>query len=232
MKESYTMLALTFTTILVLVSTVISLLLKEKPEWLKKILFALMVVPIVITTIFLTGSTVYLNLISTSSGPIHWHADFEVWVCGRQVDLVNPHGFSNRVGTSVFHEHADNRVHVEGVVQDLEHVSLGEFFNVVGGHLTKTSLSMPTMTGMFEIENGKYCASGEGQLQVFVYKSEGDKYYQQKLADPNMYVLSPESSVPPGDCIILEFDKLKDKTEKLCQQYKLKEQLGEINYGN
>jgi len=43
---------------------------------LKKILFAAIVIPVVAATIFLAGSTIYLNSVSSSGGPVHWHADF------------------------------------------------------------------------------------------------------------------------------------------------------------
>src|SRR3989338_8430806 len=47
-------------------------------EKTKKLLFLLIAVPIIIATIYLSASTVYLNLVSATQGPIHWHADYEV----------------------------------------------------------------------------------------------------------------------------------------------------------
>ena len=72
-------------------------------------------------------------------------------------------------------------------------------------------------------------------VQVFVYEvgknpdgsiemriDEGRKktvYYQRKLKNPTNFVINDESLVPNGNCIIIEFDVTKDKTDKLCEQY-------------
>jgi hypothetical protein len=44
-------------------------------------------------------------------------------------------------------------------------------------------------------------------------------YTQSKLEDPERYIMRDESVVPPGDCIIVEFDVSKSSTDRLCQQY-------------
>jgi hypothetical protein len=98
----------------------------------KKIFFSIMVIPIVFSSLFLAGHTVYENLTSITKGPVHWHADYEVWACGEKLDLVDPEGMSNRIGTSVFHEHGDNRMHVEGVIRNLQDANLENYFKTVG----------------------------------------------------------------------------------------------------
>lgn len=74
-----------------------------------------------------------------------------------------------------------------------------------------------------ELKNGQRCGSGEaGELQVFVYKfnKTNDTYAQEKLAKPSSYIMSEDSSLgPPSDCVIVEFDVPKDRTDKLCEQY-------------
>lgn len=108
-------------------------------------LFVLIVAVVLGTTGIISGSTVYLNLKSATGGPVHWHADFEVWACGNELELRDPQGFlSNKIGTPTLHEHNDKRVHLEGVPISLPHdASLGKFMTAVGGEISKNSLVLP-----------------------------------------------------------------------------------------
>jgi hypothetical protein len=220
--------------------TVLSLLIKEKSEFLSSLLFWSMVVVIVANTLFLAGSTVYLNSKSLTGGPVHWHADFEIWDCGQKIDFIpNPKGFSNKIGTPTLHEHNDNRIHVEGVVTSYAEVTLGHFFEVAGWELTNTSINkLVAEDGVYSRRNGETCNTRPdimgipGELQVFVYKTSNDTFSQQKLTQPAEYILSPYSQVPAGDCIIIEFDSPKEKTDKLCNFYKVAIQKGEVQEQN
>ena len=183
----------------------------------KTTLYVLIVIVTLSTTAYIAGGTVLHNIESVTDGPVHWHADLEIWGCGEKLDMMDPEGLENRVGTSVFHEHGDDRIHVEGTPKTLEEVSLHEFFEVIGGELEENILAVPTNDEREQFINGAACDSGEiGFLQVFVYKTDGDKYYQEKLTNFEDYVLSPYSNVPPGDCIIIEFGEEKEKTDHLC----------------
>lgn len=209
--------------------TLVSILIKQKKEVLKYLLFGLIVVTVLSNSVYLIGSTVYLNKQSTTGGPVHWHADFEIWNCGQLVELKNPHGLSNKIGSETVHEHNDQRIHIEGVILERHHASLYHFFEVIGGKMTDDSLTIPTEDGLVTLQNGQNCPEGESKLQVFVYKTEGDAYYQEKLSHPADYVISPHSQVPPGDCIIIELDRPKNKTEKICTFYKQALEKGKIH---
>lgn len=222
---------------LVLIITIFSILFKEKSEWLKYLLFGGFIVIILANTIYLSASTIYLNQKSTTGGPVHWHADFEIWNCGQKVEVKDPQGLSNKVGTEVVHEHNDDRIHIEGVILEKHQASLGHFFESIGGQLHKDHMAIPTENGILELENGQICNGENGILQVFVYKTslpsddgktEGNSFSQQKLHDLQNYIISPYSQVPPGDCIIIELDKEKDRTDRICSFYKLAIQKGEI----
>ncbi len=201
----------------------------------KQLFFLAIALPVIFATIFAAGTTIYLNQISTTKGPVHWHADFEIWNCGEKVELVDPKGLSNRVGTPVFHEHNDNRIHVEGVVLHPEDAALKMFFNFVGGSLITEELRIPTNEGLVTRRKGELCNGKPAKLQVFVYKvlnpqDEGNwEYKQEKVENFPDYVLSPYSQVPSGDCIIIEFDKEKERTDKICTTYKVAEQRGELH---
>jgi len=203
---------------------------KSAGNTLKKILFASIAIPVVLASLYLAGGTVYLNLNSTTGGPVHWHADFEIWACGQKIDLVNPTGLSNRVGTPTFHEHGDNRIHVEGVVKNLEDVSLGNFFKSIGGQISQDHFEIPTNEKRRHFDNGDKCGEDQtGVVQVFVYQTTGDEFTQKKLDDFATYIISPHANIPPGDCLIVEFDALKEKTDKLCNFYKLAQDQGKIH---
>ena len=208
------------------------------------------------STLALIGGTVYLNVSSESGGPVHWHADFEVWACGNELELRDPVGFSNKIGTWTLHEHDDHRIHLEGVAVE-KHIdaSLGKFMYVIGGAITEEAMVIPLNPDtafLFEDEvdgdgssdmypqlvdqyvledpsfgtyakffDGQTCGDQEAEVQVFVYNynEDDDTYEQTKLSNPQDYVIYENPNVPPGDCIIMEFDVPKEKTDKLCQQY-------------
>ena len=154
-----------------------------------------------------------------------------IWNCGQEVNLKDPTGgLTNRIGTTLLHEHNDKRIHVEGVVQHAEDASLGAFFNVIGGELTENSVIIPTNAGQLPLTNGSVCPDGaEGNVQVFVYQTDADGFYsQKKIIDPQNYQISPFTTVPAGDCVIIEFGPEKDKTDHLCRSYEVAKETGQL----
>lgn len=207
----------------------VSMLKKEHREGEKLALFWSIAAIAIFTTFYLVGGTIAKNRISLTGGPVHWHADFEIYACGEKVELKSPEGLSNRIGSSDFHEHGDNRIHVEGVVKSYADVTLQKFFETVGGRMEKNYLKIPTDRGEIIFQDGMACASGEtGIWQTFVYRTKNQTAWQEKLSDPQNYVLSPESQVPPGDCIVMEFGAPKDKIDRLCEFYEIAHKKGEL----
>lgn len=189
----------------------------ERSSW---ILFLGITLPIAVATFFLIGSTVYLNVTSVTKGPVHWHADLLIIDCGNEVDLRNPRGLSNRIGTPLLHEHGDDRIHVEGVVMEYKDVSLPAFFRSIGGNLTNDHLVVPTNNGPVVRSNGERCPDGKsGQVQVFIYRTVVGVVSQIKLQDVTSFTIAPQSAVPPGDCVIVEFGPEKERTDIRCQRY-------------
>ena len=223
--------------LILLILVLISLAIKNLSSTLKKILFFSIIFVVFFVTIFLAGSTIYLNNASVSKGPVHYHADFEIWNCGKEVDLKDPKGFSNKIGTPTLHEHNDKRIHLEGVVVDKSSATLGRFFEVIGGNINSASLSLPTNNGQLTLTSGDFCSNGKrGVMQVFVYKVQNGSYYQKKIENPQDYVFTFQTNVPPADCIIIELDSFKQKTDRLCRSYKVAIEThklkGETQYGN
>lgn len=212
-------------TIVLILTATISFFYKKKKH--KRLLFTLYLLITASVTSYLIFSTIYLTAVSETKGPVHWHTDFEIYVCDEPVYLIDPTGLTNRIGTPVLHEHGDNRIHIEGVVVDKKYVTLSSFFEVIGGNLTKDQLSLPSDKGQITIKDGELCKGEPGEIQVFKYsvtnpetfRDEGLKYKQEKLEDITNYKPAPYTNVPPGDCIIIEFGEPKNHTEHLCETY-------------
>lgn len=226
--------------VLFAVILLITVLVRRKTQRVKRLLFGSLLAVILVGTFSIVGTTVAVNMMSWSKGPVHWHADFQVWACGQKLNLVDPVGFSNRVGSPLFHEHNDERMHVEGVIGQPDEVTLARFFRNIGGdlHVTslatgdvETELTIPTNDRVATYKDGDLCPDGRtGEWQAFLYTvdKETSTFSQRLLPSFNDYMMSHESQVPPGDCIILEFGTPKDKTYNLCQSYEVNVRTGKV----
>lgn len=77
----------------------------------------------------------------------------------------------------------------------------------------------------FTADNTCRSESAEPQVFVYTFNKDTDTYYQRKLDDPASFVIRDESALgPPADCIIVEFDRPKDRTDKLCEQHGIRDQ--------
>lgn len=216
-------------TALLILLTAVSLKIKHKSAAVKKLLFLAIVSTTVTCTLFLAASTIYLNSVSSSKGPVHHHADFEIWECGKEHEIEEPKGLSNKVGTEAVHIHNDKRIHIEGVIVKPENAALGNFFESIGGKLTRDSISFPGHEDLETFQTGDSCPNVEtAQVQVFVYKVKGNYYTQSKIKNPQNYIISAENNVPPGDCVIIELDQEKPRTDKLCRSFEVAIQTGKL----
>jgi hypothetical protein len=214
-------------------------------------LFTLIVLVTVATTLVLGGTTVALNLNSSTGGPVHWGSDYQIWACGNQLDLRNPQGLmGNRIGSSTLYEQNDGRIHYDGTpTNPPDDASLGKFMQVVGGEISDSSLVVPLndQTGFTgqpaapeqvqpyistdrngasaRFVGGQSCGTEKGQVQAFAYHFNPDTktYYQTKLDHPANYELSHTNSSPPGDCVIVEFAPVKASTDHLCYGYGIRD---------
>ncbi len=273
--------------IVLIVLIIIASQTKDRFPITKLPLFIAMATTVVGSTIFLIGSTVYLNVVSDSGGPVHWHADIEYWACGSEVELRDPFQFlSNKIGSPVLHEHDDKRIHLEGVVVDLdEDATIGNFMSTIGGSLEQNRIVIPIHderieeddvdgdevdasnlsqlndyvgaaedgSRILDLQNGQLCGTQPAELQVFVYQfNEDDDTYQQYKLEPGVtlpqqdvagdynpttlasaadYIYSDNPNVPPGDCVIFEFDTPREFTNRLCNQYGLKDSVRCTEFG-
>ena len=172
---------------------IIILLHKAMNDAVKRAVYIALVAVVFIVTAYLVVTTLHLNIISLTKGPVHWHADFEIWVCDKEIKLVEPKGLSNKQGTDLMHAHNDNRIHVEGVILDKKQASLGAFFYAVGGSLTNDGLKVSTDNGLFSFHDGDFCNGKPAKFYVFVNGN--------LIENPSPYEIAPYEKVPPGDGI-------------------------------
>ena len=84
------------------------------------------------------------------------------------------------------------------------------------------------------VKNGDSCpnnVSSEVQMFVLRYNKNDKTYAQTKIEYPENYTIRDESIVPPGDCIIVEFGKKKDRTDRLCEQYGVRDSKRCVEFG-
>lgn len=194
--------------ILVMTLSIISIFFQDKmSDTMKKAVFAIVTITVGLTTLYAAGTTVYLNVISESGGPVHWHADFEIWVCKEKITNLKTAEFpSNKVGTAVLHHHDDYRMHVEGLVIKKEDVSLAAFFKAINGSFTGETLTLELEGNKFiGISNGHECPERKpGKWRLYVKNPQTGEF--EEHTELEHYVLKPFFNVPPGDYLILTFD--------------------------
>jgi hypothetical protein len=87
---------------------------------------------------------------------------------------------------------------------------------------------------VLDLRNGSAaCGDQDAEVQAFVYQFDDktDTYRQKKLDNPASYVILDKGIVPPGDCIIVEFDKPKSTTDRLCQQFGVRDSERCVEFG-
>ena len=178
---------------------------KAMSENIKKLIYIVIAVLVVSVTLYLIVVTLHLNMTSISKGPVHWHADFEIWACDKELKIAKPQKFlSNKQGVDLLHSHQDNRIHVEGVLLDEKQASLGAFFHAIGGYINYDGFRLPTDEGVVLYHDGDFCNGQPGKLHVLVNGN--------RIDDPAGHAIAPYEKVPPGDGIKIIF------TEKPMEQ--------------
>ncbi len=86
---------------------------------------------------------------------------------------------------------------------------------------------------VLKLEDGMYCGDQQAEVQTFAYQFDKATrtYTQTKLSYYPGYTIRDESVVPPGDCIIVEFDAPKSSTDKICNQYGVRDAERCVEFG-
>ncbi len=210
--------AVLLTTAIIVLALLASFAFRHKHKHAKKVLFLLIAIPTITTSIYLAADTIHLNLISDTGGPVHWHADFQLWACGERISMQGPESaFDNKVGTPVFHHHDDDRIHVEGVLVSKSDAELHSFFETIGGTLTDELVEIKDRSGnLVSYRNGDLCSDGNPGVLKFYVNGKLD-------SNKSDHILAPYEVVPPGDCIIIDFSPGEEgTTEKVCESVEAK----------
>ncbi len=192
---------------------------------------------ILVPSFYAAGAFVHESETSWSKGEIHYHADFEVLVEEngelRELDLIDPGEFcektshestimcklNDRTGSKEYHEHNDDRIHLEGTFKTMEEASLAAFFEQFGGELTDRRLVFPTNDGtVTRTEDG-------GRIKILVRRGvAGNRHWcvidrdaeeqdlcinqhtGKKSSSTSEYVISPYSRGPNLDDIFIVYD--------------------------
>jgi len=106
---------------------------------------------------------------------VHWHATFELEICGERMDLPCKKVGSGQVhgksfcGMVLMHHHDDNTMHIEGLIQNKEDIFLGNFFDEIGVPFAKDRI--------LEYRNGDECPDGRpGVLKMYVNDQPRDDF--------------------------------------------------------
>lgn len=175
----------------------------------KNLLMNGFLVAVLVPSFYTAGAFIHESQTSWSQGEIHWHADFEVIVDGERQDLIDPGNFcgssymcnlNDRTGSTEYHDHNDNRIHLEGVFKERDDATLSAFFETFGGTLTQEKLVMPTDDGWINVTD-----SGNKTLKVIVENGVGsDRNW--RFVDPESYVISPYKQGPLLDNMFIIYD--------------------------
>ncbi len=197
---------LTYVSVLFFLLLAYAVLKKKQSKHEKHILFWSMVVILGSATLYLVAYTLTITLLSVTNGPVHWHADFEVVICGEKQLLPESKGLSGKMGSSLLHHHNDYRIHIEGAVMDYEDIMLAQFFQDIGGSLGQNYVGIPQEDGTVVYwQNGDYCSNGtQGTLHLYVQRDFSEEF--EDVEDIPEYIISPYSDVPPGDRLNLVFE--------------------------
>lgn len=223
--------------VLVLITGLSVYLEDELEENEKNLLMNGFMLAILVPSFYAAGAFVHESQTSWTGGEVHWHADFEVLMASgngtvEELDLVNPGTFcevtahessymcklNDRTGSTEYHEHNDDRIHVEGVFKEREDATLSAFFKQFYGTLENGRMEFPARSGYYNVTdtrenflkilvnkgtaaNRQWCGVGNNIPREDICESFG------RLADsPSDYVISPHTQGPTLDKIFIIYD--------------------------
>lgn len=206
----------------------------ELSENSKKLLLNGFFLAILVPSFLAAGAFMHESQTTWSNGEVHWHADFEVLVDQgdglEELDLVDPAKFcketthessymcsvNDRTGSTEYHEHNDDRIHLEGAFKSRLDASLASFFEQFGGELTNSRMVFPTNEETVEARE-----TDNKRLKVLVKKGVGAsrewclvgdelpedqtcKSHGVLATSPERYIISPRTKNPSGSNPILD----------------------------
>lgn len=225
-------------TAVILIATAVSLWKEDElADRGKGLMMRIFLIAVLVPTVFTAGAFLHERQTSWTGGEVHYHADMEVVVDGEQIGLISPEKYcqtltressymcsvNDRVGTTKYHDHNDDRIHLEGTFKTKRDASLAAFFEAFQGELTGSTMRFPTNDGWVNVseQDGK-------TLKIIVMRGVGgsrgwcvlgadvsdkdrciDAYSNDRVTGPSEYVISPYTRDPtPGAVEEAVLDKI------------------------
>ena len=158
---------------------------REKKQTASKIKkFLLYGIPIVIVIWF--AFVILFGEKPFSDGQVHWHADLSIELCGENILLPKPTGGSVHgqpfIGTPIMHLHSEPKIHLEGVIQKKEDITLENFMGIVGLNFKNNEL--------LNYKNGDNCPDNStGTVKLLVNGIENPAIADKSIVDGESYEL-------------------------------------------
>lgn len=119
-----------------------------------------------------------------TNGLVHWHANFEVSICGVKQDFTHGYDFEHdAIGTPLLHTHNDNTIHIEGRVPKKEDIAIGHFFDNIRVSFSSTKI--------MDKKNGDLCPDGKpGTVKMYVNEQQNNEfrdYIPSQCTSPNIH---------------------------------------------
>lgn len=104
-----------------------------------------------------------------TDAPVHWHAAFEVELCGKKQDFSS-YGATTHAGSPLLHTHGDGLIHIEGRVIAKEDIAVGKFFDGIDIPFDRDRI--------MDKKNGDTCKEGgqPGQVKMFVNGQSNNEF--------------------------------------------------------
>lgn len=111
-----------------------------------------------------------------TAGPVHWHAAFEVELCGQKQDFSS-YGATSHAGSPLFHTHGDSLIHIEGRIIQKDDIALGKFFDLIDVPFGPDRI--------MDKKNGDTCVAGgsPGKVKMFI-NGEPNQEFRDYIPKP------------------------------------------------
>ncbi len=144
----------------------------RRKKLIKKIVIWAIVIIILLGIIFLFYRAISISkdFKPYTPGSVHWHTNFEVFLCGERQDFTKGYDLEiNGKGSYLLHSHNDNVIHIEGQILKKEDIALGNFFDIIDVPFSKTQI--------MDKRNGDLCQNDStGEVHMYVNGVENNEF--------------------------------------------------------
>ncbi|MEK6862001.1 MAG: hypothetical protein AABY07_08610 [Nanoarchaeota archaeon] len=114
---------------------------------------------------------------SYTKGPVHWHAELNVYICGKKVGVPEelPQG-QHHLGLPLLHTHADGLIHIEGQIWKKEDITLGAYMDAINVPFANNTI--------IDYKNDGMCNDGKSnKIKMLVNGEESSEFRNYVVND-------------------------------------------------